>query len=171
MGESTKAFCALLVIVGSVTAAMAWVDDRPTSIVWGARYGGVFVSAFALGIVAALHFRRDVEPDYLKNLNGNYFNRDGFCFSAESPKGKGERVRFFDGVFLRANTQFEDSIHTATVLAGALTGSIATIVFSKPAHVKINLPNGVAEDLLVEMEPSVEVIWQTGDPPISRLAR
>ncbi len=81
MGESTKAVCALLMIVGVIAATLAWPMDRPDATTWGFRIGGPIVAILALGVILKLHFRGDLEHDYLRPLTGTYFNRDGFCFA------------------------------------------------------------------------------------------
>lgn len=249
MGESTKAVCALTIIVCAVAAAFAWTATRPDAVAWGFRIGSVLVGLMALGLLLALHFRADIEPDYLHATTGSYFNRDGFCFSivvtpidgvaymsaffqsqydrpsrgqialrparkflmgrakfdaitfeidcppagfgytrlaipipakyqgkrqsfevgasVEYPDGKGQRIRFRDGIFLRANTQFKDRLSTALVVAGAASG---TLVFNKPAHVKIQLPAGVAEEISNNLPPQTQTLWQLGDPPLEEVA-
>ena len=81
MGESTKSVCALLMIVGSIAAALSWTVVRPDATTWGFRVGGPITAALALGLILKLHFRTDLECDYLRAVTGNFFNRDGFCFT------------------------------------------------------------------------------------------
>ena len=247
MGESTKAVCALLMIVGFVGAAIAWVADRPDAATWAFRIGGLVTACLALGVILKLHFRADLEQDYLRMLNGNYFNRDGFCFtitsteidgcafvvlhfqsqfdrpstgrvairpargffltrakidsinfeidcppggygftripipipvelqgkrqsfeigaSVQYPEGKGRRIRFHDGTFLRANTNFGDSFGTALMVAGAATG---TVVLSRPATATIEMPQGVAEDIgeFNATDVQQKTLWKLGDAPL-----
>jgi hypothetical protein len=249
MGESTKAVCALLMIVGVIVATLAWTADRPDPITWSIRIGGPTTAILALGLILKLHFRADVEHDYLRPLTGTYFNRDGFCFafvvtandgiafmdayfqsqydkpslgrvalrpgrgffmtrvkidavtfeiecppagfgivriavpipgelqgkrqtfevgaSVRYPEGKGRRIRFHDGVFLRANSNFGNSFGTALTIAGAATG---TIVLSKPATATIALPTGVAEDIPDNVAPEIKLLWQLGEPGLEKLA-
>jgi len=87
--------------------------------------------------------------------------------SVSYPDGKGERLRFHDGVFLRSNTNFGNSFGTALTVAGAATGSL---ILSKPATAKIELPLGVAEDVPDCLAPEINVLWQLGDPPIEEVA-
>jgi hypothetical protein len=244
MGESTKAVCALLLIVGIFAAVFAWSADRPDAMTWGFRIGGPIASVLALGWILKLHFRADLERDYLRRLvTGSYFNRDGFCFtfvatvrdriaymdayfqsqydnpsrgrialrpargffltrtkidaitfdvecppagfgliriplpiprdvqgkrqsfevgaSVEYPGGKGRRVRFHDGVFLRANCNFGSGFSTALTISGAATGSI---ILAQPATVTIQLPVGVAEDVPDDLRPEIRTLWRLGDP-------
>jgi len=249
MGESTKSVCALLMIVGIIAAVFAWMADRPDATTWGFRIGAPITALLALGLILKLHFRPDLEPDYLRSLTGTYFNRDGFCFafvvtpidgiafmhayfqtqydtpcvgrialrpargffmsrasidaitfevecppsgfgfariaiplpvkvqgkrqsfevgaSAQYPDGKGRRIRFHDGVFLRSNTNFGNSFGIALTIAGAATGSI---VLSKPATATVALPAGVAEDIPHGLTPETRVLWQRGDPPLDNVA-
>lgn len=83
--------------------------------------------------------------------------------SAKYPQGKGERLRFRDGVFLRTNTNFGNSFGTALAIAGAATGSIA---LSKPAMVKVKLPRYVAADISDTIKPVSKTFWQLGDSEI-----
>ncbi len=143
MGESTKSVCALLMIVGVIGAALAWTADHPDATTWGFRIGAPTVAILALGLLLGLHFRADVEPDYLRAITGTYFNRDG--------------------LFLRSNTNFGNSFGTALAVAGAATGSIA---LSKPAVAKVAMPIGVAEHIRDDLAPEIKTLWQLGDPPI-----
>ncbi len=83
--------------------------------------------------------------------------------SVEYPEGKGRQLRFRDGVFLRANSNFGNAFHTALTVAGAATGML---VLSSPATAKIDLPSDVAEVLEDNLEPEIETLWQLGDPPL-----
>ena len=87
--------------------------------------------------------------------------------SVRYPEGKRRRVRFRDGVFLRANTEFGDSFGAGLVIVGAATGSI---VLSKPAMVKMNLPLGVAEEIPNALAPEVTTLWRLGDPAMDNIA-
>ena len=77
------------------------------------------------------------------------------------PESKGKRMRFHDGIFLRANTNFGDSFGTALTIAGALTGSI---VYSSPATVTLQLPSTAAEEVPSDAQASLTVFWKLGDP-------
>jgi hypothetical protein len=249
MGESTKSVCALLMIVGVIAAALAWTADRPDATTWGFRIGGPVTALLALGLILKLHFRTDLEHDYLRPITGTYFNRDGFCFafvvtaidgiafmdayfqtqydkpslgrialrpargffmtrakidaitfeiecppagfgvariaipipeklqgkrqsfevgaSVRYPDGKGRRIRFHDGVFLRSNTNFGNSFGTALMVAGAATGSIA---LSKPATATIVLPVGVTEDIPETLVSETKTLWQKGEPALENVA-
>ena len=80
MGESTKAVCSLIMIVGLIAATLAWLADQPDTTVWGVRIGAPVLALMALGLMLKLHWRQDLEHDYLAERVGSYFNRDGFCF-------------------------------------------------------------------------------------------
>jgi hypothetical protein len=83
--------------------------------------------------------------------------------SVHYPQGKGRKLRFRDGIFLRANSQFGNSFATALTVAGALGGSI---VLTKPATTTIVLPTGVAEELPANAKPEIFTLWKLGDPPL-----
>ena len=245
MGETAKAVCVLVLLIASITAAAAWIDDRPNAMVWSFRIGSSLLAVAALGLILKLQFRADLAHDYLRDYAKQYFNRDGFCFafaatvvdgiayldaifqnqyenpclgrialrpaqgffmnrakietiayeielgpaaygvarlaipipgklqgqrqsfevgaSAYFPDGKGRRLRFQDGLRLRANTNFGDKFGTALTIAGAATG---TIVLSKPATVTLNLPTDVAEEIPDSLEPRIKTLWQLGEPPL-----
>ena len=87
--------------------------------------------------------------------------------SVDYPDGKGKRLRFRDGIFLRHNSNFGNPFGTALFAAGALTGQI---VINSPATITIQLPIEVADELPIRGFPSVQTFWQLGDPPIENLA-
>ena len=64
--------------------------------------------------------------------------------SVHYPDGKGQQLRFFDGVYLRANTNFGNAFATALTVAGAATGMI---VLTSPATANVDLPARVAEEI------------------------
>lgn len=245
MGESTKSLLALILIIGTIGAAIAWTINPPDSVTWGFRIGCPMLAILALGLFFKLHFRADLAHDYLRDQVGTYFNRDGFCFSfvatetdgiaymdayfqnqydstclgrialrpvrgffmgrakfetityeiecasgafgvariaipvptklqgkrqsfeagasVDYPKGKGQRLRFHDGVFLRTNTKFGNTVGTALTIAGAASGSI---VLSRPATVTVALPNDVSEDPPDNLVPEIVTLWKMGDPPL-----
>jgi hypothetical protein len=246
MGESTKTICAAVFMVGAVVAAFAWFEDRPTLTTWCFRIGGSVVAVSAIATILGLHFRTDIERDYLRELAGTYFNRDGFCFAvsatssggigvleiyfqnqrdAESigrvairpargfwmmrpnldvllcemqcppaafgvarlalsipknrqgkrqafevaaavlyPNGRGRRIRFHDGIFLRARSRLGKAFGGALAVAGLAAGSVALF---RPVTVSIVLPADVLEQLPVDSEPEISVRWQQGDPPLA----
>ena len=89
MGESTKAVAVLVLIFAALLAAAAWSEDRPGELTWAARIGGTVVVVLALGTILTLHFRKDIEHDYLREHAPNYFNRNGFCFAFNAQKTDG----------------------------------------------------------------------------------
>ncbi|MDB5335301.1 MAG: GTP-binding protein LepA [Planctomycetaceae bacterium] len=245
MSESIKAICGLFIIVAGIVALFVWTDDRPDQTTWILRGSTIVVTALSLAVILRLHFRRDLARDYLQEITGGYFNRDGFCFvfgaeavdgvcqfhayyqnqyerpfvgrialrpargffltrakidtitfeiacdaaaygvatlpiplpreiqgkpqsfevgaSVNYPQGKGKRLRFRDGVFLRTNTNFGNSFGTALKVAGALGGAI---VLSSPATATVLLPTDVAEELPSNSESNTTQIWKLGDPPV-----
>ncbi len=88
--------------------------------------------------------------------------------SVDYPNGKGRRVRFHDGIVLRANSNFSDSFRTALNVAGTLTGPIVLVT---PATVKMELPAGVAEDVPEAMKPEIHTLWKLGDSPLQSVAQ
>ena len=88
--------------------------------------------------------------------------------SVEYPDGKGRRLRFADGIILRANSNFGNAFDTALTVAGALSGQI---VYSSPATATIDLPKGVAEDVTESLEPEIDTVWKLGDSPLSASAK
>lgn len=144
MGESIKALCSLFMIVAAIVAAVVWFDDQPNQTIWIVRVISPLVALSSLAALLKLHFRRNVAHDYLKNVTGAYFNRDGFCF-------------------LRTNSNFGNSFGTALTVAGALGGAI---VLSSPVTVKIPLPTEAVDELPLNSAPSTNMIWKLGDPPI-----
>jgi len=87
--------------------------------------------------------------------------------SVEYPEGKGRRLRFGDGITLRANSNFGNAFAVGLTVAGALTGRI---VYTSPATVTIDLPNAVAEDVTDRVRPaSVDTVWKLDDPPLSEV--
>lgn len=86
--------------------------------------------------------------------------------SVKYPDGKGQRLRFRDGEFLRSNTNFGNSFGTALTVAGAATGSI---VFSKPATATVELPVGVTEDISDTLVPEIKTLWKLGDPSLENV--
>jgi hypothetical protein len=76
--ESVKAVVALAFIVAAIVSFVGWyaVDEAgyPLALV-------ASTSALAtLALLLRLHFARDRVPDYLFELSGGYFERDGCCF-------------------------------------------------------------------------------------------
>ena len=84
--------------------------------------------------------------------------------SVKYPSGKGRKVRFRDGIFLRTNSKFGNKFGTALTVAGAAGGMI---VLNSPATVKLRLPDDVAETLPENLPASkVKTLWKLGDAPL-----
>ncbi len=249
MGESTKALCALVLLVGILAGAFAWHHDHPDTTTWGFRIGAPAAALLMLVVLLKLQFRVDLAHDYLRDQAGTYFNRNGFCFaclaaaeegigymdiffqnqrdrpcvgrvalrparglfgrtaiqtitctiecapaafgrarvaipisrklqgkrqsfevgaSVHYPHGKGKRLRFHDGVFLRANSKFGDSVVNALAVAGTAAGSI---ILSRPAATTLCLPENVAEEVPDHLVPEVVTLWQLGDSQARSVAQ
>jgi hypothetical protein len=246
MRESIKSILALIFIVTGFTTGFMWFDDRDTGTIWYIRIGSTAAALTSLAVLLKLHFQADKAPDYLRQVAGNYFNRDGFCIacaaiaregvcqfvtyfqnqydrpciaqvairpgrnfflgrseietfafevkcgpaafgiakfpvplpnelqgkrqpidvgaSVDYPRGKGNRIRFRDGIVLRANAQFKNSFATALTVAGAAGGAI---VLTTPARTTLALPAGVAEQLTADAQPEIVELWKLGDPPLN----
>lgn len=248
MGESTKAVAALFLIIGSIVAVFAWLEDGTGPWAWGFRIGAPAIAVLSVALILALHFRSDVEPDYLREIGGKYFNRDGFCFllkmenhqgiafmeayfqnqydspsvgriavrpargfwmnrpkfeaitfeiecqpaafgvarvavpvptdlqgkkkafevgaSVTYPEGKGNRLRYFDGVFLRTNSKFDNAFKTAAIVTSVATLSVPALTLVRPVTTKIEFPSNVHEDLPGNLAPQLSTLWKFGDPPL-----
>jgi hypothetical protein len=81
MGESTKAVSALIMLGGALATVFAWYADRPEMLTWAFRFGSPLAAILSLLLILKLHYRADLARDYLRELVGSYFNRDGFCFN------------------------------------------------------------------------------------------
>lgn len=245
MGESMKTLCVFAMLVGIVVAGVAWTMD-PSPLIWGLRLG---MGALGIGSFVAVVLsltRKDREPDYLRQVARNYFNRDGFCFvpraastegvaflelyfqnqfekpceamvalrpargfflnrpkfeaiairvpceggafgvarlaipvptkmqgkrqrfevgaSVAYPDGKGRRLRFFDGIFLRANQKFGDAFSKTLTVAYLAAGGI---YLASPATAEIALPANVDEDFEGDGYLDVQTLWKPGDPPLT----
>jgi hypothetical protein len=79
--------------------------------------------------------------------------------SVHFPNGKGKRLRFKDGLFLRTNANFGNSFGTVLTIVGAAAG---VGVWYTPATLKILLPPGVAE-VVANDPPAIRTLWQLGD--------
>jgi len=87
--------------------------------------------------------------------------------AVEHPEGKGELVRFHDGIFIRTNTVFSNTLGTTLTVIGAAGGMI---VLSRPAKVKLELPSGVVSELPEGLRPEVTTLWKLGDPPLGEVS-
>lgn len=84
--------------------------------------------------------------------------------SVEYPEGKGQQLRFRDGICIRANTNFVNHLGTALTVAGALTGQL---VLFKPVITQLQMPANVAEYLNTFSPSEHQLYWQFGDIPLS----
>jgi len=83
MGESTKALLGAFIFLAGFGILIVWfaVGIPSTPIVWGLRIG----LPIAVAVCGALLFwasrREDLAPDFLRQILGKPFERDGMCFS------------------------------------------------------------------------------------------
>jgi hypothetical protein len=85
--------------------------------------------------------------------------------TAEYPNGKGRRVRFRDGRFLRADTSKGRSVNRSIRFALA-AGASPWYFLYRPPRVKLRLPSGTAEQLPAPSAIQTKTLWKPGDPPI-----
>lgn len=97
MGKSSKEACVLFLMIGLLVGSVAWVDDRPNTTTWAFRIGGPVLAIFSIGFLFSLEGRKDLAHDYLHDLFGEYFNREGFCFCLTMTKNEG--VGYFELYF------------------------------------------------------------------------
>ncbi len=83
--------------------------------------------------------------------------------SVDYPGGKGTRVRFKDGIVLRANSEFGNAFASTLMIAATVTGQI---VYASPVTIKLDLPKDVAEDVKEGIKPTITTLWKLGDPPL-----
>ena len=76
--------------------------------------------------------------------------------TVEFPDGKGKRLRFNDGVFLRTNARHKDGVQTTLMIAGLATGRI---VYFSPATTKILLPSNVLDLPQDPLDIMQEIHW------------
>jgi len=98
MVEFAKGVCCLVVMAGVGTSLLSWFHDRPDSTTWLLRLGSPLVAIVGLFSFTKLHFRKDVAPDYLRQLfgwrldQGQFFDRGGFCFGFRATSKDGHCV-------------------------------------------------------------------------------
>jgi hypothetical protein len=93
--------------------------------------------------------------------------------SVNYPQGKGRRLRFRDGVYLRTNSNFGitfgEALTISSVLGMALTFIFAlrgTFLLLKPETIEIPMPTNAAEELPDRLSPRIIMLWKLGDLPI-----
>ena len=67
--------------LGAGAAAVALCSGERTPAVIAVAWCGGLLAAICLSLLARLHLRRDLVPDYLSLCQGSFFERDGFCFA------------------------------------------------------------------------------------------
>jgi hypothetical protein len=81
MREAIKVMWVVVFMIAAPAAAIAWIDDPPSTTAWVFRIGCPVLSVLGIGAFLKMHFRADIVPDYLRQHVGGYYNRDGFCFA------------------------------------------------------------------------------------------
>lgn len=84
MYEFIKVLCVVVIMFGSVVAAVAWwgLDPRTENVTPIRVISTVVTILGFLGFFVLL-FRRDRVPDFLREFSAAYFERSGLCFSIE----------------------------------------------------------------------------------------
>jgi hypothetical protein len=81
MREFLKIITVVVFMAAAPTAAVAWIDDRPSLTVTCLKYTCPVLSVLAIAAFLKLHFRADEVPDYLRQQFRTRFERGGFCFA------------------------------------------------------------------------------------------
>jgi len=83
---------------------------------------------------------------------------------AEYPGGKGRRLRFRDGTFLRENTPKGRSVNRA-IRTGLVAGASPWYFLYRPPRVKLQFPSGIAAELTAG-QTQIKTLWKLGDAAI-----
>ena len=71
----------MFIILGGICCITWFIDTTPgESWVWPFRIGGAMAVIIPSTILIWAAFRKDRVPDFLAQMGGSYFERDGFCF-------------------------------------------------------------------------------------------
>lgn len=246
MREFIKVMCIVMLMVSSIAAVFFWADDRPNAATHIWRIITPAVTIVSLIVFLVMHFRKDQVPDFLKKVHAEFFDSNGFCFSAslqniegncylqiyyqskyegeslaqiafkpkkssvqnglgtiavnvdcpsagfgvvmlpipigqefqgkaidfyvgasvEYPNGKGQQVRYRDGMPLRTNLEFSNKFLTATRIAAVASGPLGileSVAFSEKEKLRLEVPIGVAEIIPESLEQIRDTLWQLGD--------
>jgi hypothetical protein len=87
MNESAKAVIALVMIIGMLGSAWAWISDGSP---WWSLAGFPTMAVCALGILLWSFAREGKSPDRLRKACGLYLERDGFCFQIVTVASEGQ---------------------------------------------------------------------------------
>ena len=82
--------------------------------------------------------------------------------------GKGKQLRFRDGIIIRTDADFKDSVGDAFAAAGFLAGHI---VLHRAPSARVQLPVDVAEDLPGDPVFDFKTLWRLGDPPLPTITQ
>jgi hypothetical protein len=86
--------------------------------------------------------------------------------TVEYPMGKGDTVRFRDGIVVRKNADLFNAVGTALTVAGAMTGQL---ILTKPATLSLHFPKNVQAELPPGTKSEVITLWKLGDKPLANL--
>jgi len=84
MNESIKAVLAVVVAACALTVfitGIGWMVGGMTSTSWSILSGGLLLGLLCTGVLVWAQTRKDKAPDFLRQVAGQYFERDGFCFT------------------------------------------------------------------------------------------
>lgn len=79
--------------------------------------------------------------------------------SVDYPDGKGDMVRFTDGMNVGT---ISGSVEAAMFIGAIAAGSL---LLQSPALVEVGLPTGVSPEVPAGIEPRQVALWKMGDPP------
>lgn len=247
MSQSIKAVLQLIMLMAVLAGAGAWLlEDRPNFTVWCFRIGAPAVALTMLAAIWAFNLRRDLAPDYLRQVAGDgFFNRNGFTFAPSAvlregvccilvhfqnqqdqpavakvglrtaerllrrsyleeisfqihcepaafgvaiapialapeflgkkhvfdvgasvayPQGKGRRLRFRDGTFLRTNADFTNPLRVPFLVGGLMVGKL---ILTEPAKLALMLPDRAADRRPARWSREVRTLWRLGDAPLT----
>src|SRR4051812_19887001 len=133
MYESIKAVSVLVIFVAVITAAVAWMMDRPDSTIWLLRTIPIALTIVAAAVFLWVHWKRDLVPDFLAQQVGTYFDRDGFCFHVQPTAVDGKCV-----FLLLFQNRFEKpSVARVAIRPVTFTGAHETL-----AYMGVRCPGG-----------------------------
>ncbi len=86
--------------------------------------------------------------------------------SVDYPQGRGETLRFRDGMVIRTNTRFKSLFGDVVLLGGLLMGEISILT---NATVRARFPVDLSHQPAQFPPASMRVMWKLGDPPLGEI--